>query len=95
MTATNTDLLDAAVSEITTYLDAWGVTHVALANLKEETRTIIGWGVEALLVIHEDGTVWAYCRDDSDGYVGPAAGSSERIAHCLADRARFADVPAV
>lgn len=95
MTATNTGLLDAAVSEITTYLDAWNVTHVALANLKEETRTIIGWGVETRLAINEDGTVWAYCHGDSNGYVGPAAGNSERIAHCLADRARFANVPAV
>ena len=55
----------------------------------------MGWGVNALLAIHEDGTVWAYCRDDVNGYVGPAAGNYERIARCLAARARFANVPAV
>lgn len=68
MTAINTGLLDAAVSEITTYLDARNVTHVALANLKEETRTIIGWGVQYAgkgIVLHRGGA-WVTITDDGE-----------------------------
>ena len=95
MTTTDFALLVTAERAITAYLDAWDVMHVCLVNTKETTYTIMGWGVNALLAIHEDGTVWAYCRDDVNGYVGPAAGNYERIARCLAARARFANVPAV
>ena len=95
MTTDDVALLTAAERAITAYLDAWDVMHLCLVNTKETTYTIMGWGVNALLAIHEDGTVWAYCRDDVNGYVGPAAGNYERIARCLAARARFANVPAV
>ena len=79
MTTDDVALLIAAERAITAYLDAWDVMHLCLVNTKETTYTIMGWGVNALLAIHEDGTVWAYCRDDVNGYVGPAAATTRGL----------------